>query len=332
MSTQGEERAALEAILDRWFAALVAGSAEGLPVASDIRFTEQTARIPLGEGLFVSATAMPEDFRILVTDEVSGNVAAIAMLGMWGKPTLVTVRLRVRGGLITEAEHLIVPALLPHGEANLQTPRPQLLEDCPDDERTPREEMLRIADSYFDAVEQDDGSLCPFTDDCARRENGMQTTMNPNGPAFPIREDASPERTAAMRVFAGMTCHDQLNTGLMGYINAIRPRRLQVIDEVRGMVLGFPCFNHRGQPRRYPVSGVPRYEMHDMAIGPNTLQASELFQIRKGRVVAIEATGTMKAYLQPTGWDDLYPETYDYAVTHPRTHPFHAGTGSLIPS
>ncbi len=330
MSAQVETRRRLDAVLDSWFEALVDGSPEGLPVHHDLRFTEQTAHIALGDGLFVSATDVPKAFKIVATDEVSGNVGAIAMLGIWGKPSLVTVRLRVRDGLITEAEHLIVPALLPHGEANLQSPRATLLEDCPVDQRTPRDAMWRIANSYFDAVEQDDGDLCPLTDDCARRENGMQTTMNPDGPAFPIREDASPERAAAMRAFAGMTCRAQLSTGLMSYINTIRPRRLQLVDEVRGLVLGFPCFNHRGQPRRYSVSGVPGYEMHEMAIGPNTLQASELFQIRNGKVTAIEATGTMKAYRQSTGWDDIYPETYDYDMTHPRTHPFHAGKGAFL--
>jgi hypothetical protein len=330
VSARAERRAALEAMLDRWFAALVAGSAEGLPISDTFRFTEQATRLPLGEGLFVSATQVPGDFKILVTDEVSGNVAAIVMMGVWDKPALVTVRLKIAHGRISEAEQIVVQMLLPHGLANLQTPRPALLEDCPPEQRTMRDEMWAIANSYFDGVEQDDGTLCPFTDDCARRENGMQTTVNPDGPAFPIREDASPERAAAMRAFAGMSCREQLSTGLMTYINAIRPRRLQVIDEVRGLVLGFPCFGHRGWPRRYPVTGVPGYEMHEMAIGPNTLQASELFQIRSGRVTAVEATGYMKPYMAPTGWDDLYPETYEYEVTHPRTHPFKGGKGPFF--
>lgn len=324
------QRQALEAVLDRWFDALVAGSAAGLPVAPDIRYTDQVTRLPLGEGLFVSATQAPGDFRITVTDAESGNVAAMAMMAVWGEPALVTVRLRLVDGLITEAEQISCTMLLPHGLENLRTPRPALLEDCPPAQRMSRAALLAIADSYFDAVEQDDGTLCPFTDDCARRENGMQTTVNPTGRAFPMRDGADPARVEAMKYLAGLSCRDQLSTGLMTYINTIRPRRLQVIDQVRGLVLGFPCFNHRGQPRRYPVRGVPDYEMHEMAIGPNTLQASELFQIRAGKVTAVEASGYMKPYMAPTGWDDRYPETYEYEVTHPHTVPFQAGKGPFF--
>jgi hypothetical protein len=51
-----------------------------------------------------------------------------------------------------------------------------------------------------------------------------------------------------------------------------------------------------------------------------------MFKIRKGRLYEIEATGFINAYMAPTGWDDRYPERYKYAVTHPRTHPYNAGT------
>ncbi|HEY5410479.1 MAG TPA: hypothetical protein VIJ94_07105, partial [Caulobacteraceae bacterium] len=91
----GCNRACLVRILDRWFDALVAHSAKGLPLAKDVRFTEQAARIPIGDGLFVSTTEGPTTFKIVAADPVSGQVGAIAMMKQWGKPVEVTVRLKV---------------------------------------------------------------------------------------------------------------------------------------------------------------------------------------------------------------------------------------------
>ena len=324
-----DRRRQLEETLDRWFAALAHNTAEGLPIADSIRFTEQAAAIPVGDGLFISTTEGPTGFKIVATDETAGQVGAIAMMKMWDRPALVTVRLKIVDGKITEAEHVIAPQLLPHGLANLEVPRPALLADLPESERTPREAMLRIASSYFDAIEQDNGDLCPFDDGCVRRENGMQTTLNQSGQAFPM-ENVEPERAAAMARMGAMTCRDQLNTGLMQYITMIRPRRLQIVDERRGLVLGFPRFVHRGDNRRYPLTGVEGIDEFAMEFGPMDLQASELFRIRAGKVTDIEATGFLNAYLAPTGWDDVYPETYDYEVTHPGTKPYRAGKGPCV--
>jgi hypothetical protein len=37
----------------------------------------------------------------------------------------------------------------------------------------------KAANSYFDALEGDDGKIAAFADDCARHENGYQTVNNP---------------------------------------------------------------------------------------------------------------------------------------------------------
>ena len=321
-------RKQLEAILDQWFEALLRHSADGLPIADSVRFTEQAVAIPVGDGLFISATEAPSDFKIVATDEVAGQVGAITMMKMWNQPALVTVRLKVEGGRITEAEHVIAPQLFAHALANLERPRPALLKNLPEKERTSRAEMLRIADSYFDAIEQDNGDLCPLDDGCVRRENGMQTTLNPGGPSFPM-ENVDPERADAMKRMGAMTCRDQLNTRIMQYITMIRPRRLQIVDQQRGLVLGFPRFVHRGDNRHYQLEGVESVTEFAMEFGPNDLQASELFRISRGKVTDIEATGFINSYLAPTGWDDVYPETYEYEVTHPNTRPYRAGKTTL---
>ena len=318
-------RACLVRILDQWFDALVAHSAKGLPLAKDIRFTEQAARLPIGDGLFVSATEGPGKFKIVAADPVSGQVGAIVMMKQWGKPIEMTVRLKVVGGKITEAEQIFAADLRPTSMANLETPRPALLEDLPASDRTPRAQMLAAAFSYFDAIEQDNGDVAPFAADCERHENGMQTTSQKTQQTTPL-DGAAAGANSALAKMGQLGCRDGLNTHGLQYITMIRPRHLTIVDEQKGLVLGFPRFVHRGNVRYEKIVGVPGVEGMPMSFGPNDLQASEMFKIRNGKLHEIEATGFINGYMSPTGWDDRYPETYKYAVTHPHTHPYQAGT------
>lgn len=54
----------------------------------------------------------------------------------------------------------------------LTTPRETLITDVPPSQRLSREVLLRAANSYFDALEGDDGKIAAFADDCVRHENG----------------------------------------------------------------------------------------------------------------------------------------------------------------
>jgi hypothetical protein len=47
--------------------------------------------------------------------------------------------------------------------------RPGLLQSLKPSERVPRDQMLRIANSYYDAIVQDNGNIAPFADECQRR-------------------------------------------------------------------------------------------------------------------------------------------------------------------
>ena len=320
-------RACLVRLMDRWFEALAAHSARGLPLARDIRFTEQAARIPIGDGLFVSTTEGPTTFKIIAADPVSGQVGAIVMMKQWGKPVEVTARLKVVGGKITEAEQIFASDLRPTSLANLQTPRPGLLEDVPASERSSRAQMYAAAFAYFDSIEQDDGDVAPFADDCVRRENGMQTTTQKRPETTPLDSAISGSNSGLSKMGA-MGCRDAMNTHGLQYITMVRPRHLTIIDEQKGLVLGFPRFVHRGTTRVEKIVGVEGVDTMPMNFGPIDLQASEMFKITRGKIHDIEATGFLNPYMAPTGWDDRYPEHYKYAVTHPRTHPYTAGTSS----
>ena len=320
-------RSCLVGVMQAWLDALPAHSAKGLPLAAGVRFTEQGAKVPVGDGLFVSATQAPTTFKIFVADPTSGQVGFFGVMKQWDKPILLAARLKVVNGRITEAEHVIAADLRANSMANLQTPRAALVEDVPSSQRTPRARMLAAADAYFDSIEQDDGNVAPYADDCVRHENGMQTTTNKTPQAGPL-DQANPGMAAAFAKMSGLGCMDSMNSHVLQYITMIRPRHMLIVDEQKGIVFGFPRFVHRGNVREMKIVGVPGVDTMPMNFGPNDLQAAEMFKITGGKIHEIEASGFINAYMAPTGWDDRYPEHYKYAVVHPHTHPHTVGTTS----
>jgi hypothetical protein len=319
-------RACLAGIVEHYMEALPTHSAKGLPIAKGARFTEQAAQLPVGDGLWISATEAPTTFKIILADPVSGQAGFFGIMKEWDKPVLVAVRLRVSGGQITEMEHVIARDLRPTSMPNLETPRAALLEDVPAGQRTPRAKMLAIADSYFDSIEQDDGGVAPYADDCVRHENGMQTTSNKTRQTTPL--DNATTNSTALSKLGALGCRDSMNTHGLQYITMIRPRHMLIVDEQKGVVFGFPRFVHRGNVREEKIVGVEGVDTIPMNFGPNDLQAAEMFKITGGKIHEIEASGFINAYRAPTGWDAQYPETYTYRVTPPRTHPYTAGTVS----
>jgi hypothetical protein len=92
---------------------------------------------------------------------------------------LVAVRLKIDRGQILEVEQLWDRNINAAAVPLLTTPRLTLVNDIPPAERLSREVLLRAANSYFDALEGDDGKIAAFADDCVRDENGYQTVNNP---------------------------------------------------------------------------------------------------------------------------------------------------------
>ena len=172
-------RACLKNTVDKYLAALVAHDPSQVSLAPNIKFVENTVPMHPGDGLWKTASAVPTTFKIYVPDPVSEEVGFLGVMQEKGKPIELALRLKIRNGKITEAEHLIARNLMERNLANLKTPRPGLLATVPPDQRVPRDQMLKIGASYYEALVTADANNAPFADDCVRRENGMQTTSNP---------------------------------------------------------------------------------------------------------------------------------------------------------
>jgi hypothetical protein len=128
----------------------------------------------------VAVQVEPTSFKIVTADPVTGQVAKQARLLIQERSALVAVRLKVDRGKISEIEQLYDRDINDAAIPLLTTPRPGLVTDIPAAERTSREVLAYAANSYFDALEGDDGKIAAFTDDCVRHENGYQTVNNPS--------------------------------------------------------------------------------------------------------------------------------------------------------
>jgi hypothetical protein len=294
------DRNCLVGFVDQYLEAMVKHAPSSLPVAPNVKFTENSATIPLGDGLWVGISEGPTTFKIYAADPVTGQVAFQGVVKEWNRLALLVLRLKVEDQKITEIEHIVARGVRPVTPENLVRPRPGMVTPVPPAQRNSRKDMLRIANSYFDSIEKNDGKVAPFADDCVRLENGEQMTANkqPDPKAY----EGNPAGLATALVRA-LSCTVQMGTGNFTYITRIWPRRLLVVDEEMGLVFTFPMFVHRGHIRVAKIVGVPGVTERPKDVDPSTLLAGEIFKVHGGKLHEIEAVGFLLPYGAKSGWE-----------------------------
>jgi len=170
-------RELLDGLLDDYFAALSAGDASSLPLAADVKFTENAEEAEIGSTEFwMNAGDTKHSQRALDTEECSAAAQAVVPEG--GTDLPVAVRLKVDGGELTEIETIVVrPGDYTASFAVASNPGAiiDISEDIgwhdvvPEGERATREELISWMDKYFRAFPQ---GVCDVTQACIRLENG----------------------------------------------------------------------------------------------------------------------------------------------------------------
>ena len=279
------DRACLVTIMDGYMNALFKHDPKAVPpLAINVRMTENTGAMDVGEGVLWRNKVEPTSFKIDVADPVSGQVAQQARLKIGGQDALVVVRLKVDRGKIEEIEQLYDRNINAAAIPLLTTPRPILTTDIPPDKRISRDILLRAANSYFDALEGDNGKIAAFADACVRHENGYQTVNNPPPggrmmPA-PMMPTADTPQGREMLKFSMLTCTQQIDSKTFAYMKHIRPRRALIIDEQKQIVGTFPLFVHDGTRRGGPPDAPPGMLQN--------LVTMETFGIRDGLIHHVE--------------------------------------------
>ncbi len=283
------DRACLESISDQYMTAMVAHDASKAPFAKRPIFTENTVRLPLTEGLWFTASGLG-DFKFYVSDPQTGQVAWAGIAKEHGKPVLFSVRLKVVNKRITEAESIVVRDVNEGNLANLKSPPPTFTEILAPSERMSRQEMLRMPDIYFEALDKMSDSAIPWDPDAFRIENGMVTCGTIPGAAPP-----------APGLPASRSCKmpDGVIPPMLKTIYNVRPRRTPVVDVERGLTWGLYCFNHRGLAEIEMPDGTkqPSY-----AATPSSMPFADVFKTKNGKLRGILAFGTMLPYGIGDGW------------------------------
>jgi hypothetical protein len=328
----GLDRAGLLKLADNYFAALVAHNPAGVPLAADVKIVENLKRIKTSEGMWKTASSGTTAFKIVIPDTYSQQVGGIVVMGSDKNPVQLGFRLKVVGGKIVEAEHLVQGnrgggAL----SGNLQTVRPAMLLDVPFEYADSRGRLVHIAKSYYDALDNNNGYLAPFASDCERRENGMRTAPNGgsalvglNGPPVPGAAPAAAPRPAASGAAGGgaptpppgtaapgapkllglQDCTQQISSGAFQYITNIEDRRVDIADEKTGLAMGFSHFKHAFTQRTFRIYNDPSRTETTMTNAPFDMPALHIYKIWGGQIHEIEALGVLGVpFNSPTGWE-----------------------------
>jgi hypothetical protein len=291
------DKACLRLMADAYFAALVAHDPSKVAIAPNAKFTENTQVLKVGDGLWKTASEAPSNFKVYVPDPIAGQLGAIVLMKDAGRPIQLALRIKVVNKQIAEAEHVLARNA---NEANFGAPSAGLLATVPPAERTPRGLMLVVGHSYYDALEQSDGTVAPFADDCVRRENGTQT-------GGPRAANVPPPRGGGPGGGAAQTCAAQINSRTFYYINRIDLRRVWIADEETGLVFGMTMFRHPMEEKVFKVYG-PDGTLTDRDMSrqnPFDFESVHIFKIQKGQIHDIEALGISLPYHSKNGWSDF---------------------------
>jgi hypothetical protein len=279
-------RACLEGVIDQYLAAVVKHDPKGVPLSDDVVYTENAQVLKVGDGFWKTAEGLG-NYKHIFADPEFGQVAMMGTMREAGGPILMSLRLRIELGRITEIESVYFK---PGGGGpnNIAAVDAGKAEDIwfktiPPAQRLSRPEMIAIADAYFSGLQKNDGrgvngtGTYPFTNDCHRIENGSPTTNVPNveGP------------------FA-LDCMGQFKMGYYFVVQAIHNRRYPLVDAERGVVWAHSVFDQGtvnsgtlSDGRAYSYRGFNR---------PGSILVTEAFLIDGGKIRRVEMIGPAATY------------------------------------
>jgi hypothetical protein len=307
------DRACLDGFVDQYLAALVTHDPSHLPLAQGAKTTETGQLVPPGEGMWLSLDQIGI-YRVRFDDPAAGEAGIIALTDEHGLPGVLALRLKIQERKISEIESIIVRQDIQGQGGMLMTatmfavtpiapldrkwfllPDPVLLTAIAPAERTPREKMIAAAGSYFDGLEKSSSAGVPIDDSCNRRDNGLQTTSNPNpspiDPAFP-----------SFKIF-GLECAAQLDSHFYSVISKVRGRRYPIVDEERGLLYAVLMFDHPGDKGTVDVPGVGAVSVPAAYRSPSSFIVPVIFKIRGGKILRIETLERAVPYGMPSGWN-----------------------------
>ena len=279
----------LETFADRYIDAMISHNPSSILLAEGVKFTENGVELSVGDALWATASANT-GYRIYAADPETGQVGYSGIIKENGTPVLISFRLKIMNGKISEIEQIVGRDRGFSGVDNLKEPDPIYARILEPSERVGRDRMISIADSYFAALERADGTRpVPFADTCNRMENGIQTTNNPKLGAG---------MGGGYNIIA-MSCTEQFKTGYFRFVTEIR-RRHVLVDEERGMVFSFAALDHAGNIKQVTTTDGKTHDIGQLS--PTTLYGGGLFKIINGQIHRIYTVFFSAPYRMKHAW------------------------------
>lgn len=266
------DRACVQAISEAALAAFQAGDPG--KVLKGVRVTENGRDIRLADSQLHAITRVRYSHTFI--EAGAGAVGVYGAADAAGGPAVYSLRLRLDGDRVTEAETVVTR----RSEASLFAPetmagKPEWDQELAPGRRTPREAMIAAANAYFDGIEAESGANVPAAPACNRYENGAKTTNRPGGPQEGCK-----------------------GLGGFSYIERIRDRRVPLIDEARGLVWALVVFDIPGGPYTATVGG----KLQQLKREPRSILIGELFKIEAGEIQDIEVVMRNVPLGASAGW------------------------------
>jgi len=254
------DRACLRTMLDQYLNAVIKHDPAAAPLVVGFRQTENAINVRPGNGVWKTVTGLGAVQRRYL-DPVSGQAAYYGTVEEGSGTAIVTVRVRVEGRRLTEAEWYLARADDPglngprqpgRPPANLHNPEYLSKNPPPDrvvpvNQRSDRATLIRIVNSYFDAITSHDGSIAMTHPGCGRAENGSPAPagrfLPPNPPVNPPAAQAGPPANVNNDCVSGLANFN---------LSMVVARRIPVVDEEAQVALGYAVFIRR------PGSPTPR--------------------------------------------------------------------------
>jgi hypothetical protein len=264
---QGDcDRACLRMMLDQYLQAVIKHDPAAAPLMTGFRQTENAINVRPGNGAWKSVTGLGAMQRRFF-DPVAGQAGYYGIVQEGSEQAVVTVRLRVENRKLTEAEWFIArpndpglngprraggpPANAFNTEYLTANPPPERV--VPKAQRLPREALMGIVNSYFDAISSHDGTVALTHPGCGRVENGSPL---PAGRFLPPLARAGGAGPGAATPAAGPSAPPANNDCVGGLANfnaqLVAARRMPIVDDEAQAVLALAVFIRR------PGSPTPR--------------------------------------------------------------------------
>jgi hypothetical protein len=252
------DRACLRTMLDQYLTAVIKHDPTAAPLVVGFRQTENAINVRPGNGVWKSVTGLGKVQRRYL-DPVSGQAAYYGTVEEGSGTAVVTVRVRVENRQLTEAEWFLAraddpglngprqpgrpPANLHNPEYLAQNPPPDRV--VPRNQRSDRATLIRIVESYFDAITSHENTVALTHPGCGRVENG---TPAPAGRFLPPIAPPKPSSGES----AGPASNDCVS-GLANFnLQMVVARRIPIVDEEAQVALAYAVFIRR------PGSPTPR--------------------------------------------------------------------------